>query len=337
MSLLAQMKKGEARLFCAFVAFCHNVGEKSTRVARKLYAALGTSVSIVVFTETSSTPRGYCLRLATVLLLLVSPFTFALGSAALVGRTSARSDQFRQLHEETQIVQKNLDEIRDATSGLQKLIPSFEVAVNNLSEILRRNDGASASGLLGLGLGSQMTESTAQSSIPELEYLARTLRLLEEASRLLEDSGAQIAIRQRILQELPSLWPVEGNLGYITTYFGASINPFTGLPYLHKGLDIANARQGDPVVATADGKVVTAGFDPGYGNMVILQHPNGYFTRYGHMQSLSVRKGEVVKKGSRIGKIGNTGLSTGAHVHYEVIIGGRLSDPLEYIDLPRGR
>jgi murein DD-endopeptidase MepM/ murein hydrolase activator NlpD len=182
-----------------------------------------------------------------------------------------------------------------------------------------------------------MTEPVTRSKIPELEYLARTRRLLEEASRLLEEGGARIAIRQQNLQELPSLWPVEGDLGYITTYFGVSKNPYTGLPYFHKGLDISNTRQGDPVVATADGKVVTAGYDPSYGNMVILQHPNGYYTRYGHMQSLSVRKGQVVEKGARIGKIGNTGLSTGAHVHYEVMIEGQPNDPLEYIDLQRGR
>jgi len=109
------------------------------------------------------------------------------------------------------------------------------------------------------------------------------------------------------------------------------------MPYLHKGLDISNGRQGDPVLATAGGTVVAAGFDQSYGNMVILRHANGYFTRYGHMQSLAVKKGQSIKQGQMLGKIGNTGLSTGAHVHYEVLLAGKLVDPLLYIDLPKSR
>jgi len=101
------------------------------------------------------------------------------------------------------------------------------------------------------------------------------------------------------MENLPSLWLIKGNLGYITTYFVPSTNPFTGMPYSHKGLDISNARQGDSVIATAGGKVVAAGFDPSYGNMVIIKHPNGYYTRYAHMQSLSVRKGQTANRVQR--------------------------------------
>lgn len=337
MSFLAQIKQWESRRFRAIAAFCSSTAATGTHVVGRFLAALKTSMSIVIVTETSSAPRGYRLRLATVMLLLASPIALAFGSAVLLARSRVDRDLLQTAAAGSMKARTDLDEIRDAANDLQKTIPTLEAALNSLSDTLGRNGQAKISASLSLGLGRRKTDPGTKSTIPELEAISRTRRTLEEASRLLEEGGARIVTRQKILQELPSLWPVEGNLGYITTYFGASTNPFTGMPYFHKGLDIANARQGDPVVATADGKVVTAGYDPSYGNMVILQHPNGYYTRYGHMQSLSVRKGQVVKKGARIGKIGNTGLSTGAHVHYEVLIGGQLFDPLEYIDLPRGR
>ena len=337
MSFLAQFKRWESRRFQAIAAFCLSMAAIGTQVVGRLLAALTTYMSIVIVTETSSAPRGYRLRLATVMLLLASPIAFAFGSAALLTRSRIDRDLLQTVAAGSMKALADLDGFRVAANDLQKTIPTLEAALKSLSDTLGQNGQAKISTSFSLGLGRRGTDPGTRSTIPELEVISRTRRSLEEASRLLEEGGARIAARQKNLQELPSLWPVEGNLGYITTYFGASTNPFTGLPYSHKGLDIANARQGDPVIATADGMVVTAGYDSSYGNMVIIQHPNGYYTRYGHMQSLSVRKGQVVKKGARIGKIGNTGLSAGAHVHYEVLIGGQLFDPLEYIDLPRGR
>jgi murein DD-endopeptidase MepM/ murein hydrolase activator NlpD len=133
--------------------------------------------------------------------------------------------------------------------------------------------------------------------------------------------------------EIPSIWPVKGGLGQITMFFGQNINPFSGQYYLHLGVDISNFRNGDPVVATADGQVVTIEYVHDYGNYVIIRHKHGYYTRYAHLLSSRVRLGQDVQQGDVIGYIGKTGLSTGPQLHYEVHIGSDVVDPYKYINI----
>jgi murein DD-endopeptidase MepM/ murein hydrolase activator NlpD len=117
-------------------------------------------------------------------------------------------------------------------------------------------------------------------------------------------------------------------------FFGQNVNPFTGQYYIHKGIDLSTYRQGDPIVATADGQVVAVEYDQGgMGNNIIIRHKHGFYTRYAHMLSFRVKAGQRVQQGEVIGYIGNTGLSTGPHVHYEVHIGSDVVDPYKYITI----
>jgi murein DD-endopeptidase MepM/ murein hydrolase activator NlpD len=116
-------------------------------------------------------------------------------------------------------------------------------------------------------------------------------------------------------------------------YFGQNINPFSGQYYIHKGIDISTYRSGDPIVATADGQVVTIEYTEDFGNYVIIRHKHGYYTRYAHMLSARVRLGQRVQQGEVIGYIGNTGLSTGPHLHYEIHIGSDVVDPYKYMNI----
>jgi murein DD-endopeptidase MepM/ murein hydrolase activator NlpD len=131
--------------------------------------------------------------------------------------------------------------------------------------------------------------------------------------------------------EPPSIWPIRGNVGHITNSYGKSVDPFTGRPYFHRGVDISNDRQGDPVIAAADGIVIAAGFDKNYGYRVLLKHTKGYQTLYAHMKSIVVKKGQLVFQGTQLGSVGNTGLSTGAHLHYEVSLNQQLLNPKRYM------
>ena len=99
---------------------------------------------------------------------------------------------------------------------------------------------------------------------------------------------------------------------------------------MHEGLDIANA-PGTPIFATADGVVTYADVKAGYGQIVILDHGYGLETWYGHTKKVLVAKGQKIKRGDRIALLGNTGMSTGPHVHYEVRVNGTPVDPLSYI------
>lgn len=116
----------------------------------------------------------------------------------------------------------------------------------------------------------------------------------------------------------------------ISSLYGNRIHPITGRRRFHDGLDIA-ANHGNGVYAYTDGRVVEAGWNGGYGNCILVDHGNGLKTRYGHLFKISVRVGQRVKTGERIGAVGSTGNSTGPHLHFEVVKWGRTQNPLNYL------
>ena len=133
----------------------------------------------------------------------------------------------------------------------------------------------------------------------------------------------------RTLALVPYRKPVIGEVEF-TSGFGVRSDPFLGRPAMHTGLDF-RAQTGDPVRATANGKVVSSGWSGGYGRMVEIDHGNGLSTRYGHLSEINVKVGEVVKIGQVIGEVGSTGRSTGPHLHYETRIDGEAVDPQKFL------
>jgi murein DD-endopeptidase MepM/ murein hydrolase activator NlpD len=123
-------------------------------------------------------------------------------------------------------------------------------------------------------------------------------------------------------------FPVKG--GIITSYYGMRTNPFSGLFTFHGGIDI-EAPVGTDVTASRDGVVIDTGTDHEYGNYVELKHQDGYETFYGHLEVSLVRLNEKVSSGMIIGKVGNTGLSTGPHLHFEVRYHGKSQDPMKVL------
>jgi murein DD-endopeptidase MepM/ murein hydrolase activator NlpD len=126
----------------------------------------------------------------------------------------------------------------------------------------------------------------------------------------------------------PSVWPVRG---WVTSPFGSRISPLTGKPQFHAGIDIT-ADIGTPVAAPADGVVIKAGFEAGYGNMVELSHGYGLKTVFGHSSRLNVKPGQYVKRGDIIAYVGDTGSSTGPHLHYEVRLNSLPVNPDHYLN-----
>lgn len=156
-------------------------------------------------------------------------------------------------------------------------------------------------------------------------------RLLRQI-RLQRHSFDEILTRLRSksdqLQGMPSIRPVDS--GYISSTFGRRRDPFTGRISRHEGVDFST-RKGSRVFATADGVVRFAAYDGGYGYTVEIDHGNGIVTRYCHNAKLQVARGEHVKRGDVIAYVGNTGRSSGPHLHYEVKVSGKLEDPVKYI------
>jgi murein DD-endopeptidase MepM/ murein hydrolase activator NlpD len=133
--------------------------------------------------------------------------------------------------------------------------------------------------------------------------------------------------QQNLLASTPAIRPCQG---WTTSRFGYRISPFTGRREFHKGFDIAN-RKGSPIVATADGVVSYAGSKGLFGNFISIDHGHGMVTRYGHLDKILVKRGTAIKRGDTIALMGNSGRSTGPHLHYEVHLNGIPVNPEKYI------
>ena len=233
--------------------------------------------------------------------------------------------------------QANLDQLRDETARMLKAARGFESSLGStlgkLGLDISGNNSPSKADRGDLSSFFDLKE-TAEGSLKEVSEVRRLAGYLSSAVDPVRELGDLLSAQSSLLTDIPNLWPVKGGIGHISMFFGQNENPFTGQWYIHKGVDISTYRQGDPILATADGQVVTVDYDiGGFGNYIIIKHKHGFYTRYAHLQSFRVQKGQKVEQGQVIGYIGNTGLSTGPHLHYEVHIGSDVVDPMKYLNI----
>lgn len=161
--------------------------------------------------------------------------------------------------------------------------------------------------------------------------LLRTL--LEGLETRLDVVRGNVEKRNALAAATPSIWPSHG---WLSSRMGLRTDPVSGGRDFHAGLDIAGDR-GQPVYATADGRVTQRGYQGAYGNLLVLDHGFGLVTKYGHLSSYSVKPGDHVTRGQVIGRVGNTGRATGYHLHYEVLANGRLINPLQLLTQQKPR
>jgi len=222
---------------------------------------------------------------------------------------------------------------REATGQLAGQISTLQNAVDDLGErnvvdpnatramdklpalIKSRAMGGAPSSLVG-----PMLKNGVGSDSP-LTVLSDLLGLMSSRLDSVRDS---VERRHALASATPSIWPVAG---WLTSLYGTRRDPFNEEKSFHPGLDIS-ADYGTPVLATADAKVVSAGQSGAYGNMIVLDHGFGISTKYGHLSRISVANEQQVKRGDIIGYVGSTGRSTGAHLHYEIWMNGRLTNPM---------
>jgi murein DD-endopeptidase MepM/ murein hydrolase activator NlpD len=175
------------------------------------------------------------------------------------------------------------------------------------------------------------TQFTQLTSLESSKALTGRLdRLSAEATRQeqsLQELQAYFQDQKSLLASTPSLWPARG---WVTSDFGQRLDPYTADRVMHAGMDIA-APHGKEVFAPSDGTVVFAGLEGGYGNVIVIDHGYGIKTRYGHLAKLLVKAGDRVKRGAHIAAVGNTGRSTGPHLHYEVRVNGIPQNPRKFI------
>ena len=237
-----------------------------------------------------------------------------------------QSNQFAKVHGFENVVlklQMSLDQVE------KRQMAALTAVEDSLESRARRMRGV----ISDLGLDMAQLEAAAPRSAVGGPFVP--VKLSADASAFdrqiyrINVTRSQVEKLNRTLALVPYRKPVIGEVEF-TSGFGVRSDPFLGRPAMHTGLDF-RAATGDPVRATANGKVVSSGWQGGYGRMIEIDHGNGLSTRYGHLSEINVKVGEVVKIGQVIGAVGSTGRSTGPHLHYETRIDGDAVDPQKFL------
>jgi murein DD-endopeptidase MepM/ murein hydrolase activator NlpD len=254
--------------------------------------------------------------------------TISFDNTALTQTINSHRNEIQTQRSQIQAFAKNIDVLKEQVDVLSKL----EAKVRLIADIQKTGD---SSGLIGIG---GIPENDLDQDIPlenkhnnlirEMHQQAKQTTLATKQQVLdFESLIGQLEKKKNLLAATPSIRPVGG---WITSKFGYRKSPFTGKRTFHSGFDISN-KLGTKITATANGKVSYAADKRFIGKMVILDHGYGRVTKYGHMKKILVKPGQKIKRGDVIGLLGNTGQSTGPHVHYEVVINGAPVNPLKYI------
>ncbi|MBD3372644.1 MAG: peptidoglycan DD-metalloendopeptidase family protein [Candidatus Coatesbacteria bacterium] len=238
-------------------------------------------------------------------------------------RDTTQQEQLEAAHDRIASISSRLDDLREVTD-VARLLHTMQPV----------NTTEREGGIGGAELGGRIERFPKISSSPlddlTQRYYERALRLdgsLSIENILVQETIERARREADIRDRTPSIKPV---VGHIISFIGNRIHPITGLIHFHRGIDIS-AAYGTPIMAPADGTVVFAGTRGGYGTTCFIDHGYGYQTRYGHCSRLNVKEGDEVQRGQVIAHIGSTGMSTGPHLHYEVLVEGSVTNPLAYI------
>jgi murein DD-endopeptidase MepM/ murein hydrolase activator NlpD len=238
----------------------------------------------------------------------VKTTSYTVGSGDTI---SAIAQRFN-LRMDTVISFNGIQDARSLKVGTALVIPNS----NGLKYKVRRGDYlGSIAKKFGVGLNELLDWNRLESSV-----------IIPGQDLFIPDARLSEMERNRVFGRL-FIYPTKGR---ITDRFGMRRDPFTGMRRFHNGIDLAG-RVGTPVLASMSGKVAMLGYNPTYGKYVILTHPEGFQTLYGHLDVFRVQKGQTVKQGQRIADMGNSGYSTGSHLHFSIFRRGEPIDPFRYL------
>ncbi len=248
---------------------------------------------------------------------------------------SISTTEISRLQEENTKTLASFDILKDENNSLLHAAEKFRNTLNESLalmgiEVATTNRSSTGDSDLSSLMDNQTIASGTTREIAEVKQLTS---YIESSIEPIEQIGEVIKSQQAIFSDTPNIWPLKGGAGRATHQFGHAIHPITGQWYIHTGFDIATGRVGDPIVSTANGKVITSTYSDSLGIHVAIQHKYGYITRYAHMNASYVSIGQEVEQGEVIGVVGNTGISTGPHLHYEIYIGSSLIDPARYVNI----
>ena len=298
------------------------------------------SKKINIFLVPDGTDSVKQLRIPKCLLFFIFPFLIICAAFLFLiiydyRGIKAKVPQLAELQKENALqreqilyMARRIDQVTQAMNDLRKLDHKLKVMVN-----LETGEGDEQ--FKGVG-GSDPVLIDPKKSIAKVDReLVRAMhRSLDNLNSDINSSKEDKAGLQEFLENqkmllasTPSIKPAKG---WISSRFGYRKSPFTGKKEFHKGLDIST-RKGSPIVASADGTVSFTGRDRGFGRVVVIKHGYGLKTKYAHLKKSLVKKGQYVKRGETIALVGNSGRTTGSHLHYEVHLNGVPVNPLRYV------
>lgn len=238
------------------------------------------------------------------------------------------ADEFHAPLEDEQLPAQ-AKQYESASMRITRLNKSYDYTFNFLDQQIKQRHEEIIAMLEGAGLDSAL----ARSSVAEDTDTAQggPLDLFDESkipSQFLAIADKLLALNnlENLLSELPQTLPAADY--YISSSYGLRKDPMNGRRAFHKGVDLAGWHKTE-IFAPADGTVLRAGRNGGYGNFIELQHKNGFVTRFGHLNKIKVKKGQTVTKDDVIGLMGSTGRSTSTHLHYEVLVNGKHVNPVK--------
>ncbi|WP_246798652.1 M23 family metallopeptidase [Deferribacter autotrophicus] len=266
---------------------------------------------------------------------LISIFFITIVSLFLLSKLYSERKQMLSYKSENELLKIRLTEYAKKVNEIESKLVYLENLEKQVRELAQFNDEKNKKLAIGGKEIDILREYSAVAERKETEFFNDLNNILLSLSSEIEKKQNSLSELINFLEEqrlmmlsTPSVWPVRG---WISSKFGYRLSPFTGKRVFHEGIDIA-ARYGAPVRATAKGIVIYAGYKPGYGKLVTIDHGFGYVTRYAHNSKILVKVGQRVEKGDIIAKVGSSGHSTGPHVHYEVLVNGIPVNPIEFIN-----
>jgi len=274
----------------------------------------------------------------SVFTLIFIVFLLSVLIVAFVGLSThftSTNERIIQVSENLYASEASLQSYKDEIVELRKIVKDFK---KRMEEVLGVIGTEEAQNFLEQGVGGDLSslvsvDNIEVGSLRDLSDLRSLRTYLDNSVEPLTEISSVLQAQKELLVDIPTLWPLKGVRGNITTRFGPAKHPFTGGWYLHKGIDIALG-YGVPIVVTANGKVQKVDFEPmSLGHYIVVRHKYGFYTKYGHFDKIVVKKGQEVRRGQIVGYMGNSGLSTGPHLHYEVRIGTHVVDPLQFLNI----
>ncbi len=253
-------------------------------------------------------------RIGVLLALLI--VTGFLGSL-IGGRAGA--NRISNLEEENQLLRAKVEQYSTTVDSIYSMLDSLGLTKKDKRDYPYYSGGAA--------------EFSGYSRDPQLKLVMETTeqklsRILAYVEPKFPSTQIQVLAQDELLGDIPSIYPT---FGRTSDHWGSRIHPITKNLEFHHGIDICNVT-GTPIYATAAGVVTKSQYTRGYGRHIIIDHGNGYESLYAHLYSQKIKKGDLVSKGQIIGLMGNTGLSTGPHLHYEVRYHNRKLNPANFLN-----